>query len=182
MTVSGLHARLPRRKFRGDGDVAPSDASATSAATVRRPAATENLVSAHDRDTTPPRSPDRYQCPMHPEVQSDRPGRCPISGIKLVLAAVLRQVPWKVSARAPISRVEYLECMEHLRREEATHPRMTPRPHALDASTRWFKCRAHQRPPPQHTSIEEDRVEPATAGGAASTAGAATTGAAHRAH
>lgn len=27
-----------------------------------------------------------YQCPMHAEVRSDKPGRCPVCGMKLVVA------------------------------------------------------------------------------------------------
>lgn len=31
-----------------------------------------------------PKAPGRYQCPMHAEVRSHTPGRCPVCGMKLV--------------------------------------------------------------------------------------------------
>lgn len=35
-------------------------------------------------ETEPAAAPGTYTCPMHPEVQSDRPGRCPKCGMPLV--------------------------------------------------------------------------------------------------
>lgn len=34
--------------------------------------------------TDAPEAGGSYQCPMHPEVRSDEPGRCPVCGMKLV--------------------------------------------------------------------------------------------------
>lgn len=34
--------------------------------------------------TDAPEAVGKYQCPMHPEVRSDEPGRCPVCGMKLV--------------------------------------------------------------------------------------------------
>ena len=36
------------------------------------------------KDTTHVTVKDRYTCPMHPEVISDKPGKCPKCGMKLV--------------------------------------------------------------------------------------------------
>lgn len=38
---------------------------------------------AHDA-ANPAQADGRFQCPMHAEVRSDKPGRCPVCGMKLV--------------------------------------------------------------------------------------------------
>lgn len=39
-----------------------------------------------DASTDPAKAAGKFQCPMHAEVRSDRPGRCPVCGMKLVEA------------------------------------------------------------------------------------------------
>jgi FtsP/CotA-like multicopper oxidase with cupredoxin domain len=45
------------------------------------------LIAEMDDITTPGQGPVLYTCPMHPEVSSDQPGRCPQCGMKLLATA-----------------------------------------------------------------------------------------------
>ena len=45
------------------------------------------LIAEMDDITTPGQGPVLYTCPMHPEVTSDQPGRCPECGMKLLATA-----------------------------------------------------------------------------------------------
>jgi hypothetical protein len=46
---------------------------------------TEHEMSGHRAPTAGETKPTgKYQCPMHAEVRSDEPGRCPVCGMKLV--------------------------------------------------------------------------------------------------
>jgi hypothetical protein len=43
----------------------------------------------------------RYQCPMHPSIISDRPGKCPICGMDLVPMKDMSPESRNVAARSP---------------------------------------------------------------------------------
>src|SRR5262249_44726149 len=49
------------------------------------------LIAEMDDITTPGQGPVLYSCPMHPEVTSDEPGRCPECGMKLLVTAAATQ-------------------------------------------------------------------------------------------
>jgi hypothetical protein len=54
---------------------------------VESPASDTPGMAGHEgHRTDAPEAVGKYQCPMHPEVRSDKPGRCPVCGMKLVEA------------------------------------------------------------------------------------------------
>lgn len=80
---------LRRNNITNDGSTAPKPPSSV----LKRPAqaATRPAGTVHDHDghggaagTTTQTSGQVYTCPMHPEVVSDKPGKCPKCGMKLV--------------------------------------------------------------------------------------------------
>lgn len=51
----------------------------------------------------------RYTCPMHPEVQADKPGRCPKCGMKLVKRDETQHEMdscWEGNAKARVAAME----------------------------------------------------------------------------
>jgi Cu(I)/Ag(I) efflux system membrane fusion protein len=57
---------------------------ASEASSARFATAEATAGAAADGDSKPSDKSPRYTCPMHPEVDSDKPGRCPHCGMKLV--------------------------------------------------------------------------------------------------
>ena len=60
----------------------PIDASGRE---INKPSGTSAATSANPAATSPVAKPGQYSCPMHPEVISDKPGKCPKCGMTLVL-------------------------------------------------------------------------------------------------
>ena len=66
--------------------------SASLASSEPEPRPSQSSHAAHDHGshgapavaTQPGEEKSTYSCPMHPEVKSDKPGNCPICGMKLV--------------------------------------------------------------------------------------------------
>jgi len=59
------------------------------------------LIAEMDDITAPGPGPVRYACPMHPEVTSEEPGRCPECGMKLMVTALAAQPGGQGPASAP---------------------------------------------------------------------------------
>jgi FtsP/CotA-like multicopper oxidase with cupredoxin domain len=61
------------------------------------------LVAEMDDITAPGQGPVLYACPMHPELTSDQPGRCPQCGMKLLATALATQPAGQEPSSAPHS-------------------------------------------------------------------------------
>src|SRR5262249_32062521 len=61
------------------------------------------LIAEMDDIAAPGQGPVIYACPMHPEVTTDQPGRCPESGMKLRVTAQAPQPAGREPAAAPHS-------------------------------------------------------------------------------
>src|SRR5205807_390169 len=59
------------------------------------------LIAEMDDIAAPGQGPVVYSCPMHPEVTSDQPGRCPQCGMKLLVTALAGQPAGREPAGAP---------------------------------------------------------------------------------
>ena len=96
--------------------------------------------------TSPPSGAAAYTCPMHPEVVSEEPGRCPSCGMKLMAMAAHVHVP-----DAPRGRLRRARPLPELRHEAAARPR---RPGGRPPRARARRARAtaehgHARPRPR---------------------------------
>jgi RND family efflux transporter MFP subunit len=95
--------------FLAFGGGAPGRALETPAASPQgghenhNPSAPITVQSGHDGHGQAPLQKAKYHCPMHPSYTSDKPGNCPICGMKLVPMKESLPGKAKVVGRAPIT-------------------------------------------------------------------------------